>query len=124
MLAPLFAAALALQAPVVPEGEYTVCSLADAGSLTGAAPRGWGISFHEIPNYTFLDQPGQYALEGFKVVWKSGILAGKKPGDYFPDEKTVRFNPAGVVPVPIATVMSCALAGNVSRETSDLPAAP
>lgn len=102
--------ALVLQAALVPEGDYNQCSLSEAGSLDGPAPRGWTMQFYEIANYTFVDQPGLYELRGYKVHWISGPLKDQPPGDYDPTAKSVRFKPAGPgVSVPVAAQMTCAL---------------
>lgn len=111
-------AVLALQA-LVPAGEYRVCTLSEAGSLSGPLPARWGLEFYEVPNYLFVDQPGQYELRGYKVHWVTGPLKGEAPGDYDPAARTIRFRPN--VPAggfPIAAYATCGLGDGVSRETS------
>ena len=103
------AAALQTPKPIVPEGDYTSCVISEAGSLDGPAPRNWTISFHELPNYTFLVQPGAYELRGAKIHWTSGILVGREDGDYLADDRAVRFRASGVVPLPNASFITCKL---------------
>ncbi len=99
----------ALQAPTVPEGTYTACEITEAGSLNGPTLR-VELSFFEIPNYTFMQQPGIYELRGAKVHWVSGPLKDRVDGEYDAETRTVRFQPAGsFIDLPIAAVISCSL---------------
>ena len=90
----LAGAALALlqSSATVPFGRYDQCLIFEAPAPASVPPI-WGIEFYDVPNYSFLDQPGAYELKGSQVVWTSGILKGQEPGDYDPKAGTVRFRP-------------------------------
>lgn len=104
----LGAALAALQPPaLVPFGVYDQCEVFGAASHTVVPPI-WAIQFYDVPNYSFLDQPGAYELKGSRIYWTSGILKSDEPGDYDPAAGTVRFRP--VTPVgglPSGTRLVC-----------------
>jgi hypothetical protein len=88
----LVAALTVLQPPaLVAFGRYEDCQL--FGAEGAALPSGLGIEFYDVPNYTFLDQPGAYELKASKVHWVSGPLQGEDPGDYDAAAGTIRFRP-------------------------------
>ena len=108
----LGAALAAIQPPaLIPFGVYDRCEIFGAATPT-PLPARWSIEFYDVPNYSFLDQPGAYELRGSKIHWTSGILKSEEPGDYDPVARTVRFRPVTVMGgLPSGTRLVCTFKG-------------
>lgn len=85
--------------PVIDVGAYDTCVTSGAPGLAGPVPTSFGITIHEVQNYTFMRQPGRFELRDGLIHWLQGPLKGQPPGEYvvdatqLPNRTMIRFQP-------------------------------